>query len=170
MTLSPHRMVSRCDGPGQWRVEGVPVVREARMRWRIDFDARPAYAPTLYTAKCRICDAINDGELIMGEDYQQAAERLRAERDRRVSAAFVLDEEVKRSGDEPAGYLVRHTRATDTLHFGPFPTIVAATMWLCDHPDVFGLIHPLYLDVDWNRNGPGARRRDPLGAETGPSL
>lgn len=87
----------------------------------------------------------------------------------RIAAALVLDEEIRRTGDVPAGYMVRHSRATDTLHFGPFPDLVALTKWCCDHPEVTATAVPLYLTVDWNR-GVSPRRRDPLSAETGPSL
>ena len=54
---------------------------------------------------------------------------------------------------EPDGWMVAHHRATDVLHFGPFSSVESARLWLGDHPDVRGVLVPLYLDVDWRRAG-----------------
>jgi len=55
--------------------------------------------------------------------------------------------------EEPSGYMVMHSRMTDTLYFGPFTTLDEVREWLDHHKDVRAAIIPLYRTVDWNRRG-----------------
>ncbi len=55
---------------------------------------------------------------------------------------------------EPHGWMIRHSRATDTMYFGPFGTIDEAQDWIGEvgRPEgVRGILLPLYRDVDWSR-------------------
>lgn len=52
---------------------------------------------------------------------------------------------------EPDGYFIAHHRMSDTQYFGPFKTVAEANAWCSQHPDVRGIILPMWLSVDWNR-------------------
>jgi hypothetical protein len=58
--------------------------------------------------------------------------------------------------DEPDGYMIRHSRSTDELFFGPFVTREEAVEWFMqvgEPQHAGGRIVPLYKTVDWNRRG-----------------
>ena len=54
--------------------------------------------------------------------------------------------------DEPDGYALRYSRATDVLHFGPFATWDEAVAWATEHRLACSIV-PLHLTLDWNRGG-----------------
>jgi hypothetical protein len=57
------------------------------------------------------------------------------------------------NSDPPDGYMVRHNRMTDTLHFGPFLTYAECLEFLRANRLVTANVVPLYKTVDWNRRG-----------------
>jgi hypothetical protein len=53
--------------------------------------------------------------------------------------------------DDPDGWMIRHGRAYDSCHFGPFATLREAAEWAEKHPHVTPQFVPLFLTVDWGR-------------------
>ena len=53
---------------------------------------------------------------------------------------------------EPSGYCLVHSRMNDSCWFGPFATMAELKEWAVEH-HMTGVVHALYLDVDWNRRG-----------------
>ena len=56
---------------------------------------------------------------------------------------------------EPDGWMIRHNRLYDSVHFGPFATKDEALAWHAAHESegVNGFLVPLYRTVDWARRG-----------------
>jgi hypothetical protein len=56
------------------------------------------------------------------------------------------------SWPEGAVGFLTHSRATDTLYFGPFKDWAELRAWKADHREVpNGGVNFMYLDVDWRR-------------------
>lgn len=53
--------------------------------------------------------------------------------------------------EKPDGWVVRHSRMTDTVTFGPFATWDEALDWMDANDVGGGALIPCWRTVDWNR-------------------
>lgn len=60
-----------------------------------------------------------------------------------------MDETI--NDDDPDGWVIIHSRATDVVYFGPFKTLAEAYEFQQANRGVNGTFVPMWRSVDWSR-------------------